>query len=94
MKSVHITVLPVLLAVACLSTQAYAGAQVTHTTYQEGHGPASSQCPAPGARAALTAGVSDSDTTLMLPWFIADLINDVNQRACANSMARPANRGG
>lgn len=47
----------------------------------------------PAARKTLHVGLSDPESTLVLPWFLADLVDAVNQRTSLQDFAKKLQDG-
>lgn len=45
------------------------------------------------ARAPLTVGVSDPQTRLVLPWFLAELVDAVNQHTAPQDVVKKLRKG-
>lgn len=52
-----------------------------------------SQTPAPRSQPTLRIGLSDPNTQLVLPWFLADLVDAVNQRTSPHDLAKKLRDG-
>ncbi|WP_296224314.1 hypothetical protein [Ralstonia sp. UBA689] len=51
------------------------------------------QAPAPTSQPTLRIGLSDPNTQLVLPWFLADLVDAVNQRTSPHDLAKKLRDG-
>lgn len=52
-----------------------------------------SQTTAPTSQPTLRVGLSDPNTQLVLPWFLADLVDAVNQRTSPHDLAKKLREG-
>jgi hypothetical protein len=79
-----------LMLSAVVSTPAWSDANDVPAATATSHVSATNQSPSKAAEPVLRVGVSDPNTQLILPWFLADIVDAINNRTPPADLLRKA----